>query len=750
MPSGSRADDTGGTMVGLRLLVGKTADLLDCDVCVLALRLAEGMPLPLPVGEWSIVASEGVDPAAAAVLAERLGSVAGAASAPLGDVDDGGGEGGFEALGLSVAEATASVSHAVVPVRGARGGRGFVFGGDRRRDSVSPGDRRLLETLGAAAEAALDAASVAAGYVEAREKEISALHEIMKEISALGSLDRVLELICRKSAELLGVEISYVALADRAQRELRMRMTHGISPYWRDRMAMEFGVGVGGTVAQQRRPLIIEDYADFEHPTRQDIRDMVNSEGVKAIVAVPMLVADKVTGVLYAADRRPAQFTERDARLLQGMADQAAIAIANSQLYEQERREVEVHDRLSAIVLRDGDYAAIAEALYGLVGNPTALYDNHGNLLACHPPDLEGGCPAELTAVREPTILPASPEEGLEAPLAIAPVWSGEELLGHVQVLQRTRSLDVYDLRVVERASVIVALRMMRMRVEAEVEQRLRGDILDDLLAEDTETVQSAVRRSQHLGQDLSRPHSVFLAELGETSAPLSSDRAPRGANGGQARQHLFLQVRRALAGAQLEALTNLKGERVVALIPRPLDQDEAADFERRLERALRARLQTHLPGIAVRAGLGAAAARPEDLRRSYDEALACLRATRERVPGLSFLTHDELGVLGILYDPGDPGRLSRFVHMRLGGLVDYDAAHRSDLVHTLGVYLDSACNKIETSRTLNIHLSTLKYRLERVGTILDLDLTDPDVRFEAHLATRALAAERRLTRSGD
>ncbi len=755
MSTSPSAGDTSRDVEGLRSLVDRAAALIGCDSVILGFQASEGSPLAAPVARWLIIADAGLDPVGVVQVRELLEALDGGVGSDgivgeaVAETATDGSVGPFlEALGGSLASATGATSYVIVPLAGRLGGRGFVFAGEERSADLGPEARRLLGMLGGAAEAVIDAAGVAAGHVEARENEIGALHEIMKEISALGSLDRVLALICRKSAELLGVEISYVALADRAQRELRMRMTHGISPYWRDRMKMDFGVGVGGMVAQERRPVLIEDYVGFEHETRPDIREMVISEGVKAIVAVPMLIADRVTGVLYAADRRPAHFTERDARLLQGMADQAAIAIANSQLYEQERREVEVHDRLSAIVLRDGDYGAIAEALHGLVENPTALYDSYGNLLACHPPESADSLPGAPSAVVAPTIVSLPADMDHDPQQAVAPVWSGEELLGHVLVVQSGRSLDIYDLRVIERAAVVVALRMMRLRVEAEVEQRLRGDILDDLLSEDADTVQSAARRSRHLGHDLGSAHSVLLVELADASS-VSTAHGTAVDDGSRARHDVFSSVRRALASVQVEALTSTKGDRVVALVRGPAGEGEASDFRQGLEHALRGRLRAYLPGVSVRAGLGAAVQRPGDLRRSHDEALACLRAAQGAAPGLVFIAYDELGVLGVLYDPADPGRLSRFVQTRLGSLVEYDAAHRSDLVHTLSAYLDSACNKIETSRTLNIHLSTLKYRLDRVGSIIDLDLADPDLRFEAHLATRALAAERRLRRGG-
>ncbi|HZK48003.1 MAG TPA: GAF domain-containing protein [Thermoleophilia bacterium] len=638
--------------------------------------------------------------------------------------------------------------------------QGFLFLASGEGASLPSAEAPLLALVAQSMETAVEGA-VGMGAIAAREEEIRALQEIGKEISALTGLDQVLLLICRKAAELLGVQISYVALADKAQTEIRMRMTYGISESWRYRMWMRFGQGVGGIVAQTRRPLIIEDYGAFDHPTRDDIRRMVLEERIKAVVAVPMVVGDSLTGVLYAADRRSAHFSDHDARLLQGLADQAAIAITNSELYEQEHREVVVHDRLMAISLRNGDYQELAEALHPLAGNPIALYDSHLNLLACHPArdgsDRSGGHDlkealrsvdsekaAELLSLfdghRQGFIMGEDVSLGLERSRAVAPALSGDQLLGYVHIIEEERKLDLHDLRVAERAAVILALRVMRERAEAEVEQRLRGELLDDLLVTDADTVEAAVRRSVHLGHDLQGGQVVVVVEA--PSSPASSPSEPWDSEA--LREGLLDHVKRGLRTRGTQALTGLKGERIVSLVS---PGSGAADVDpRALGQFLTDLLERYQPSVPLLAGVGGVCHDPHDFRRSYEEALVCVRVARSRA-GARLVVYQDLGLIPLFFDSEHPELLSRFVESRLGSLLEYDRQHRSALVRTLSTYLDLACNKVAAAGKLNVHLSTLKYRLERIQSVLEVDLADPEARFETHLAVKALGADRLLGR---
>lgn len=72
---------------------------------------------------------------------------------------------------------------------------------------------------------------------------------------------------------------------------------------------------------------------------------------------------------------------------------------------------------------------------------------------------------------------------------------------------------------------------------------------------------------------------------------------------------------------------------------------------------------------------------------------------------------------------------LRAFVHPMLQRLTEYDRVHETKLLRTLSVYLNKEANLHETAQALFIHRNTLVYRLQRIRSLLGLDLDDPDVR---------------------
>ena len=78
--------------------------------------------------------------------------------------------------------------------------------------------------------------------------------------------------------------------------------------------------------------------------------------------------------------------------------------------------------------------------------------------------------------------------------------------------------------------------------------------------------------------------------------------------------------------------------------------------------------------------------------------------------------------------------------------ILDYDANKgASELVATLGQYLDRGGNYDATAQALSVHRSTLKYRLPRIREISRHDLTSPETEFNLQLAMRAWRTLRAL-----
>ena len=88
---------------------------------------------------------------------------------------------------------------------------------------------------------------------------------------------------------------------------------------------------MSGRAVQERRPIIVGDVTkeqDYMYP------DMAKKEGLCSLLSVPMMVREKAVGVINSYTSVPHAFTSEEVKLLQAIANQAAIAIEHTKLLE--------------------------------------------------------------------------------------------------------------------------------------------------------------------------------------------------------------------------------------------------------------------------------------------------------------------------------------------------------------------------------------------------------------------------------
>ncbi|MEU1126932.1 GAF domain-containing protein, partial [Streptomyces sp. NPDC005899] len=383
-----------------------------------------------------------------------------------------------------------------------------------------------------------------------RELQLTALFDTAGDLAASRDLDDVLKAIVRRARMLLGTDTAYLTLPDEEAGDTYMRVTDGSVSVLFQRLRLELGDGLGGLVAQTASPYATPDYrTDDRFRHTPNINAGVLDEGLVAILGVPLLLGSsrggtgKVIGVLFAADRAARVFSPDEVALLCSLAAHAAIAIdtaralddtraalaelagANAELAEANaavrahsaamRRAEEAHDRLTDLVLRGGDVKDVAVSVAGLLDSPLTIHDPGGRPLAAVRPDgsafaadsMDAGWPA------------ATAEESRHGARAvhrdgrwICAVLAGQELLAGL-VLHRPGHLDDSDRRLFERAAVVTGLLLLLRRTVAETENRIRGELISDLLGDPERDPAGLAERGRRLGIDLDRPHLLLVAE---------------------------------------------------------------------------------------------------------------------------------------------------------------------------------------------------------------------------------------------
>jgi len=192
---------------------------------------------------------------------------------------------------------------------------------------------------------------------ETYDKYIKALTDISKAITSDKYLEDILKLIVMVTAQVTGVEICSLWLVeeDEKGKRARLKATQAINPdYVKDRV-LNMNEGVVGFIASTNRPLIV---ADVLKEPRFKEKEMAKKLGLVSMLGIPLHVKeDKVIGVLDCFTVEPHTFSETEVSLITTVANQAAIAIENTQLMvrtkiiEAELEKRKVIDRAKEILM---------------------------------------------------------------------------------------------------------------------------------------------------------------------------------------------------------------------------------------------------------------------------------------------------------------------------------------------------------------------------------------------------------------
>ncbi|WP_046500406.1 helix-turn-helix domain-containing protein [Streptomyces odonnellii] len=294
----------------------------------------------------------------------------------------------------------------------------------------------------------------------------------------------------------------------------------------------------------------------------------------------------------------------------------------------------------------------------------------------------------------------------------VAAVVADQEPLGALVISGAggAGGLDDTDRVILERGVTVTALLLLFRTSLAQAEERVRGELLTDLLSRRPGGGRHgggslAVReRARRLGTDLDKPHVV--AVVAADDVPTQRVSAAAGAWAG---------ARRGLAGRH-------EG-RTVLLVP----GDDPSAVARAVEAGLRTALARPVTVGAAGPPDGTAVA------DAYAEALQCLGALQALGRGGSASAMDDLGFLGLVL--GRHADTGGFVRRTLGPLVEYDERRGTSLLDTVESYFQHGQSLARTGAALHVHVNTVSQRLERVGQILGEDWNTPQYALEAQLA---------------
>jgi GAF domain-containing protein len=185
--------------------------------------------------------------------------------------------------------------------------------------------------------------------------------DISEAISSDLFLEDLFKLIVMVTAKVTGVEICSLWLVDENVNPplIKLKATQSFEPdYVKDRV-LRLHEGVVGYVLSTKRPYVIDDVLAND---RFQEKDMARKLGLVSMVSVPLQgKEDRVVGVLNCFTGKPYVFSETDVNMLMAVANQAAVAIHNTDLIiktrviEQELQTRKLIERAKEILMQKRD-----------------------------------------------------------------------------------------------------------------------------------------------------------------------------------------------------------------------------------------------------------------------------------------------------------------------------------------------------------------------------------------------------------
>jgi len=406
-----------------------------------------------------------------------------------------------------------------------------------------------------------------------------------------------------------------------------------------------------------------------------------------------------------------------------GEPHQTAEDIRLAFLSELKRSSSRLHAHLISLVLEEG-LVGLIEELSGWIGRPLAIESADFKVLAAKnmgptPPGQQSALAADVAEMV--ARWRRSQEESQLASFVQKPVRAGRRLVlpilldgvvaGYFSAMVRPTD-DVETIAEYLQPGALAAMVDFSIRrKDMSAFTVTQSSLLKDLLLGRSLSAADLERLERHFGFDLCDGLLVCAVQAVPPNLPLGKAQPSA--------EEKFVSV-------------EVEGTRVFVI---PFDRKAGRTWQQEAE-ILVSRLKKDNADLKIQLGAGRITETTLDLPDSYRAARQSLIVGSMMHPDNEFaIGYADLGVRRLLYLMFDHPEVDRFCEENLAPLEAYDAEWESELLPTLSVYLKHGANLNSAARALFVHRHTLRYRLEQIAEILNVDIDSQEVLLNLQIA---------------
>ena len=424
--------------------------------------------------------------------------------------------------------------------------------------------------------------------------------------------------------------------------------------------------------------------------------------------------------------------------------------LTQKRLYVLERMEA-IHNRLTQVMIQNKGLFGICYVLSQVTGHYVSILSPAGKVLALH----EGTITVENYEQEIQTFFekrihkhqmnrlnPNKCNEIQKDSMSISciPIVVNDDLLAYLSLDVSQRNMEPEDYVIFENASSLISIELLKEQNFIAQEQKVRGQLLDDLLFRRYQDEKIVIRRGKYLGVDLAKENCVFILGIDSFEEHLGSSKRfsePKIQKIKADIQHMLYDGIKQYPRPVLltESGTNTIGMLSIS------SPDDINTGEKILSHVLEQLMKKYQP-LTFSVGFGKCKTGISQIAESYKEAKQALKSGRlikHPVPGIHITHFEDLGCLCFLSELSSSQAMKDFCQEYLGNLLAYDVENDACLVDTLKTYFSCGSNLRKTADTLYVHKNTVIYRLGKIESLLGKSIHDCQTAFHLQLCLQLL-----------
>jgi signal transduction protein with GAF and PtsI domain len=202
---------------------------------------------------------------------------------------------------------------------------------NKKQRTFSPALIRLIVSVSSQVSRAIERTRLFESTAK-KSKQLETIAQLSRSIVSNTYTHEILQLIVALTAQMMNSKICSLMLYDEKTQELRIEATQSLSEDYKKKPPLKVSQSVSGRALELKQPVAVLDVTKepgYSYPS------IAKKEGLKSMLAVPMLVKNNKIGVINCYSTSEHVFTGEEIAVMQTIASQSAIAIENTRLLEE-------------------------------------------------------------------------------------------------------------------------------------------------------------------------------------------------------------------------------------------------------------------------------------------------------------------------------------------------------------------------------------------------------------------------------